>query len=312
MTDGLHVIFGTGPVGLAVMQELTGRGEQVRMVNRSGHTDLPPDVDLVNGDAVDPEFAVAAAAGATVVYQALNPPYDKWVEQFPGLQSSVMGAARTNGAVLVSMENLYLYGAPAGRAMTEDTPLAPNTRKGAVRAAMARELSAAHEAGDLRATSIRASDFFGPRVLQSALGERVFARILDGKSAQVLGNPDVAHTYTFIADIGRAMALVGREPTAWGRAWHVPSAETLTTSEIVAMIGELAGVPARAQATPKLLLRILGWFDAEVRELLEMLYEFEEPFVSDGQALQNAFGFQATPIRAALEATVDWYRSHFH
>ena len=311
MTDGLHVIFGTGPVGLATMTELMGRGDQVRMVNRSGHADLLPGVDLVGGDATDPDFAVTAAAGAAVIYQALNPPYNRWAEQFPGLQRSVMSAARASGAVLVTMENLYMYGSTSGRAMTEATPFVPNTRKGAIRAAMARELIEAHEAGDLRTTSIRASDFFGPRVLQSALGDRVFARILDGKSAQVLGNPDLPHTYTYIADVGRAMALVGNEPSAWGRAWHVPSAETFTTSEVVAMIGEVAGVPARAQVTPKLILRIIGRFDPEVRELIEMLYEFEEPFVSDGQALRQTFSFAATPVRAALEETIEWYRSHF-
>jgi nucleoside-diphosphate-sugar epimerase len=311
MDNDLHVIFGTGPVGLAIMEELAHAGRQVRMVNRSGHADLPVGVELVSGDAADPGFATRCAAGASVVYQGLNPPYHSWPELFPSLQTSVLQAARASGAVLVSMENLYMYGSTSGRPMTEETPFAPNTRKGAVREAMARELAAAHESGDLRTTSIRASDFYGPRVLQSALGHRVFARMLNGKSAQVLGNPDLLHSYTYITDIGRAMALAGRESSAWGRAWHVPSAETVSTSEIVAMIGEIAGVPARARITPKLVLRILGRFDPDVRELLEMLYEFEEPFVSNGQALQRAFGFQPTPVRVALGTTVDWYRNHF-
>lgn len=311
MTDGLHVIFGIGPVGLATMQELTGDGRPVRMVNRSGHADLPSGVELVTGNADDPDFAKEAATGATVIYQALNPPYDKWPELFPGLQNSVVAAARASGAVLVSVENLYMYGLTGGRPMTENSPFTPNTRKGAVRADMANQLALAHERGELQIASVRASDFFGPRVLQSALGDRVFSRILNGKSAQVLGNPSLPHSYTYIDDIARAMVMVGREPSAWGRAWHVPSAETVSTTRIVSMIGEIAGVPARAQVTPKLILRILGRFDPEVRELLEMLYEFDEPFICEGKALQQAFGFEATPLRTALEATVDWYRNHF-
>lgn len=246
-----------------------------------------------------------------MVYQALNPPYHQWPERFPALQNSVISAARACGATLISMENLYMFGATGGAAMSEDTPLAPNTRKGEVRANMTRELAAAHGRGEIRAASVRASDFFGPRVLQSALGDRVFARILDGKTAQVLGDPELPHTYTYVGDIARALVLVGNEPSAWGKAWHVPSDETTTTRQIVAMIGEVAGVPARATATPKLLLRILGRFDPEVRELLEMLYEFEEPFISDGRALQARFGFRPTPLRDALEATVDWYRNRF-
>ena len=311
MTNGLHVIFGTGPVGLATMEELTAAGRQVRMVNRSGHADLPAGVELVSGDASDSAFATRSASGSSVIYQALNPPYNQWPELFPGLQSSVLAAARASEAVLISMENLYMFGATSGVPMAEDTPIIPNTRKGAVRAAMAQELSQAIERGDIRAASVRASDFFGPRVLQSALGDRVFARILDGKSAQVLGNPDLPHTYTYVTDIARALVLIGREPSAWGRAWHVPSAETITTTQVVAMIGEVAGLPARAKPTPKLVLRVLVRFDTEVREVLEMLYEFEEPFVSDGRALQSAFGFQATPLRTAIETTVDWYRNRF-
>ena len=311
MGNELHVIFGTGPVGLATMEVLAASGRQVRMVNRSGHADVPAGIELVSGDASDHDFATRSASRATVVYQALNPPYHQWPERFPRLQDSVVVAARASGAVLVSMENLYMYGPTGGTPMAEGSPFAPNTRKGEVRAAMARQLEAAHDRGDIRAVSVRASDFYGPRVLQSALGDRVFARILDGKAAQVLGKPDLPHTYTYVGDIARALVLAGSQPSAWGRAWHVPSDETVSTTQIINMIGEIAGLPARASSTPKLLLKVLGRFDTEVRELLEMLYEFEEPFISDGRALQATFGFQPTPLRAALGATVDWYRSRF-
>ena len=311
MANELHVIFGTGPVGLATMEELIGSGRQVRMVNRSGSADLPSGVELVGGDASDHDFAARSARGATAIYQALNPPYHRWPELFPGLQDSVVAAARGSEAVLISMENLYMYGPTGGTAMAEGSPFAPNTRKGEVRAAMAHQIAAAHDRGEIRAASIRASDFYGPRVLQSALGDRVFARILDGKTAQVLGNPDLPHTYTYVGDIARALVLAGSEPSAWGRAWHVPSDETVTTTQIITMIGEIAGLPARAGSTPKLLLKFLGLFDTEVREVLEMLYEFEEPFISDGRALQATLGFQPTPLRPALEATIDWYRSRF-
>jgi nucleoside-diphosphate-sugar epimerase len=207
------------------------------------------------------------------------------------------------------MENLYMYGRTNGRPIFEDTPFSPVTRKGEVRAAMARELAAAHDRGEIQVATIRASDFFGPRVLQSALGERVFGRVLQGKAAQVLGDPGLLHTYTYVGDVARALVLAGHERSMWGKAWHVPSDQTTSTGEMVAMIGELAGVPAKAQPTPKLLLRMLGWFDPEVREVTEMLYEFEEPFISGSRALQTTFGFQPTPVRPALQATIDWYRS---
>ena len=185
----LHVVFGTGPVGLAVMDELVSKGKRVRMVNRSGRASVPEGVEVVGGDATDKAFAREVSEGASVVYFALNPPYDKWAELFPGLQAGVLEGAASAGAKLVAMENLYMYGPTDGRPLTEDLPYAPNTRKGTVRARMSEELMEAHQSGRVRVAIGRASDFFGPRVTASAAGEQVFGRAVEGKSAQVAGDP---------------------------------------------------------------------------------------------------------------------------
>jgi nucleoside-diphosphate-sugar epimerase len=142
-----HVIFGTGAIGLATLDALRRRGERVRLVNRSGTAPVPDDIEVLGGDASDPAFTTAAARGAQVVYQTLNPPYPKWVELFPALQASVLAAAQASGARLVSMENVYMYGRPAGQPLTETRPYAADTKKGTLRARMARELLAAHQAG---------------------------------------------------------------------------------------------------------------------------------------------------------------------
>jgi hypothetical protein len=149
--DELHVIFGTGAVGVSVMDELIRSGpRRVRMINRSGRARVPHGVKVVGGDATDSAFAREASKGASVVYFALNPPYNKWPELFPRLQAGVLeGAART-GAKLIAMENLYMYGPTDGRPLTEDLPYAPNTRKGRVRARMSEELMEAHTSGRVR------------------------------------------------------------------------------------------------------------------------------------------------------------------
>src|ERR687896_254373 len=110
MTDNgeLHVVFGTGPVGLAVMDELVSKGKRVRMVNRSGRANVPEGVEVVGGDAADPTFTREVSEGASVVYFALNPPYNKWPELFPGLQAGVLEGAASAGAKLIAMENLYI------------------------------------------------------------------------------------------------------------------------------------------------------------------------------------------------------------
>src|SRR5215218_205598 len=295
MTDNgeFHVVFGTGPVGLAVMDELVTKSKRVRMVNRSGRASVPHGVEVIGGDATDEVFAREASKGASVVYFALNPPYDKWPELFPRLQAGVLEGAASAGAKLIAMENLYMYGPTEGRPLTEDLPHAPNTRKGRVRARMSEELIEAQQSGRVRVAIGRASDFFGPRVLVSAAGEQVFGRAVQGKSAQLAGDPDQPHTYTYAPDIGRGLAILGEREEALGQAWHLPSPETLTTRQFVDMIFEEVGKPTRIQAAPKIVLRALGLFNPGMREMIEMLYEFEEPFVVDHSKFEQAFGEQA-------------------
>jgi nucleoside-diphosphate-sugar epimerase len=98
--------------------------------------------------------------------------------------------------------------------------------------------------------------------------ERVFPAALDGKAIQVLGNPDMPHTYTYMPDIGRALVILGEQEDALGQAWHIPSAETVTTRKILAMICEETGQSLKIQTTPKLLLQVMGLFNAVLREML--------------------------------------------
>jgi nucleoside-diphosphate-sugar epimerase len=312
MTDNeeLHVVFGTGAVGMAVMDALIRRGlRRVRMVNRSGRARVPDGVEIVGGDATDEAFAREASEGASVVYFALNPHYNKWPELFPRLQAGVLEGAASAGAKLIAMENLYMYGPTGGRPITEDLPHAPNTRKGRVRAMMSNELMEAHTSGRVRVAIGRASDFFGPRVLTSAAGEQVFGRAVQGKSAQVAGDPEQPHTYSYAPDIGKELVILGEREEALGRrAWHLPSPETLATRQFVEMIFEEVGKPARVQAASKILLWAMGIFNPGLREIVEMLYEFEEPFVVDDSRFEREFGEQATPLREAIQRTVRWYR----
>jgi nucleoside-diphosphate-sugar epimerase len=311
-TTPRHVIFGTGAIGLATLEALRRRGETVRMVNRSGTAPVPDDVEIFGGDASDPAFASAAAQGAKVVYQTLNPPYHRWVELFPGLQASVLAAAQATGARLVSMENVYMYGRPAGQPLTETRPYAAHTKKGRLRAGMARELLTAHQAGRVQVAIGRASDYFGSRGgAQSNLGDRVFPAALAGKTARVLGDPDQPHTYTYIPDIGEGLAVLGEHPDAPGEVWHLPNDPvTRTTRQLVEIIYRLAGQPrTKVGGTPVLLLRALGVVNPTVRELVELQYEFQEPFIVDSSKVATKLNLHATPLEQALADTLASYRT---
>jgi nucleoside-diphosphate-sugar epimerase len=309
-SQALHVIFGAGPVGMAVMEELVKRGRPVRLVNRSGRAKAPEGVELAAGDASDPTTTRALCRGAAVVYNCTNPPYTQWPELFPPLQAGVLEGAASAGARLVVMENVYMYGPTGGKPLTEDLPYAATTRKGRVRAEMAEDLLAAHRAGQVQMAIGRASDFFGPRALLAAMGERVFYPALAGKAAQAMGNLDLPHTQTYIPDIGRGLVILGEREEALGQAWHLPSPETVTSRQFIEMVFEETGHPPKIQVLPKFLLKILSLFNPTLRELDEMLYEFEEPFILDHSKFERAFGNHATPLREAIRTTVAWFRQN--
>jgi len=91
----LHVIFGSGPVGTAVVELLLAQGKRVRVVTRSGaRKHLPAQAEVVRGNATDPADTRRLTVGATHVYNATNPvDAHRWPEQFPPLQRGVLTSA---------------------------------------------------------------------------------------------------------------------------------------------------------------------------------------------------------------------------
>lgn len=314
MPNKLHVIFGTGPVGMAVMDELQARDVRVRMVNRSGKTSepLPEGVELVSGDATNKTFAAGAAEGAAVVYNAMNPGgYELWETLIMPLWEGVVHAAAAHGAKLVSIDNLYMYGDTDGEPIHEEMPFAAQTKKGKIRAQANRYMMDAHGENGAQVVVAHASDFFGPRVDGSMMGGDIVVRpALAGKAAQVLGKPDMPHSYTYMPDVGRALVTLALDDNAYGQRWHIPSLEPLPTREYVERIYAAAGNPVKIQNPPKWMVRALGWFNPTVGELVEMLYEFEKPFIIDSHKFEAAYGWGAADVDDAIQTTVAWYQKN--
>jgi nucleoside-diphosphate-sugar epimerase len=307
--SGLHVVFGTGQVGLALAARLAGLGVGVRAVSRRRPAALGDGVDWRPADVTELEAAVDAAKGASVVYQCLNAPYTQWPELFPPLQRGALTAAERAGALLVTLENLYAYGAAGGQPLTEDLPLAAVTSKGRTRAAMTAELLAASAAGRVRIAIGRASDFFGAGVTESTLGARTFGNAVAGKRADFIGNPDLPHTYSYVPDIAAGLATLGTDERAAGQVWHLPGPQTVTTRALLDLVAGEVGHPVGIRNVPKLVLRALGLASPLMRGLAEMSYEFDEPFVMDTSKFETAFGTAATPLATAITDTISWYRT---
>lgn len=313
---GKNVIFGTGPLGLSVMDELLTRGRQVTLVNRHGRVGepLPEGVTIVKGDATDPVSVAAVCAGADVTFQCAQPEYHEWPEKFPPITRGVVeGLARLyetgTGPRLVMGDNLYMYGPSGGRPISEALPYTATDRKGKTRADMAIYVLDAHRSGRITATIGRASDFFGPRVEGSAVGALFFKPALTGKPVNVMGNPDLLHTYTYIRDFASGLVTLSEHEAAFGRAWHVPNAETITTRQFAERVGREIGRPVKLRAAGPVMMTLVGLFSPGVREMKDMMYEFVEPFVVDDTDFRRAFGNGVTSHEQGIRETVAWYRA---
>jgi nucleoside-diphosphate-sugar epimerase len=295
---------------MTLMEQLVARGVAVTLVNRSGQVrePLPPGVAVAAGDLMDPTTVTRLAQGAAVVFVTAQPDYTRWPELWPPLmQSLIEGMARTQ-ARLVFVDNLYMYGPTGGQPLREDLPYAATGRKGRTRAAIANLLLAAHRAGKVRATIGRASDFYGPRAVDTAVfGERCFAALAAGKPVDLFGDPDLPHTYTYVPDFARALITLSEQEAAYGRAWHTPNVETISTRAMLQHFETALGRPIPSRVVSPLLLTLAGLFVPIVREMKEMAYQFDQPFCVDDSQFRAAFGAQTTPTAEAVAATVAWH-----
>jgi nucleoside-diphosphate-sugar epimerase len=309
-TSELHVIFGTGPVGTTLAEQLRAKGKQVRLVNRSGKGQVPDGIELVAGDASKLETVQELCQGASVVYNCTHASYENWPEILPRLQENMIEGAAYANAKLVVIDTLYLYGETRGQVMTEAMAYAATSRKGRLRAELVWGYLQAHRTGKVRVALGRAADFFGPRVLNSALGQYVFPAVLSHQPILTLGNIDLPHSYSYMPDVARGLAALGEYDEALGRDWLLPVAPAVTTREIINMISAIVGESVQIMNVASIeQAQDLGVFDKTfANEYAELFYQYTEPQIVDASAIERAFDVHATPLDEALRTTIQWYR----
>jgi nucleoside-diphosphate-sugar epimerase len=293
----LHVIVGAGPVGTATATLLAERGERVRVLSRSGAGPHHPAIELAAADATDAGRLTALASDAVALYNCASPLYHKWFTDWPPLAAALLTAAERSGAVLATASNAYGYG-PVDAPITAATPLAATQPKLRLRAQMWLDALAAHEAGRIRATEVRASDYIEANSMFSAA---LAKPLLAGKRAYVPAALDVPHSWTSIADVAATLVTAATTEQAWGQAWLVPTNPPLTVREIATRFTTLAGAPApKLASVPYPVLWTAGLFSPLMRELRITNYQWTRPFVVDSSYTEQTFGLTPTPIDKAL------------
>ncbi|WP_328504404.1 NAD-dependent epimerase/dehydratase family protein [Streptomyces sp. NBC_00457] len=303
----LHAVLGSGPAGTALARELARRGHSVRLVDRKGEGPAIEGVERYAADVSTAEGARKAIAGAVVAYHCVNVAYHLQVEVMPRVQDAVLGAVEAAGARLVVLDSLYPYGETGGAVITEDTPWKATSRKGRMRAELDEKYLAAHREGRARVVLGRSADFVGPGVVNSSLGGAVFPAALTGGEVPGLGDIDLPHSYTSVADVAAGLATLGEHPEGDGRVWHLPTAPAVSTREILTMIEQRVGRPLNIVTIDE--PRPFGPFDEVfMAEYAEMFYQHTEPQIMDSSAFEQAFGAAPAPLEETVDATLTWYR----
>lgn len=299
-----HTILGAnGVIGRELSRHLPAHGLRVRQVSRSPRP-INDDDELLAADLLDARATADAVAGSAVAYLLAGLKYDTavWQAQWPTVMRNAIDACKRHDTALVFFDNVYAYGRVDG-AMTEETPYNPCSRKGEIRARIATTFMDEVRRGELRGMIVRAADFYGPGATLSLTQATVVDRLAAGRSPQWIGDPKAVHTFTYTPDAGRTLAQLGPTPSAYGQVWHaLTSKEPMTGEAFTRIACEVAGRPHALQVAPRWMLRLMGVFVPVLRENMEMLYQFEHPYVFDSSKVERAFGLTPTPYRDGIAA----------
>jgi nucleoside-diphosphate-sugar epimerase len=304
----IHTIFGAGGAVADQLLPILLNGQQkVRLVSRTAKT--VAGVEAVSADATNYQQTLQAIKGSTIVYLLIGLPYDIriWRAQWPVIMTNVINACKETGAKLIFFDNVYMYGKVNGW-MTEETPFNPCSKKGEVRAAIASQLIQETKAGNLQALIARCADFYGPIGFKTSVPNLlVIQNLLKGKKAQWLADADQPHSITYVPDAAKALYLLANKADAFGQTWHLPTApDLLTGRQFVKHAAATMQKPDGVSVIPNWMLSLAGLFNRAMKELKEMNYQNEHPYLFGSEKFNKAFGFTPTSYAEGINETVKW------
>jgi nucleoside-diphosphate-sugar epimerase len=248
-----------------------------------------------------------AIEGSQVVYVTIGFEYNLkvWKKTWPSFLQTVIDSCIKHNAKLVFFDNVYMYEKNSISLMTENSPINPPSEKGKVRQKLREMIMQAIEKNKLTALIARAADFYGPENKNSGLSIMVAQNLMNGKKAQVFGNPDRIHTYTYTPDAAKATAILGNSTSAYNQEWHVPTtSEKLTNRQWIELIAKELNTPAKIQKVPSWMLSLSGIFIPIMKEFPEMLYQYEQDYIFDSSKFESQFKLVATPPKEGIKNLV--------
>ena len=306
----MFTILGAGgTIGNELVKELTPRNEAIRLVSRNP-TLVPGAAEAIAADLSNLDDTLKAVSGSRIVFLVIGLRYEikVWRELWPRIMHNVIEATKRSGARLIFFDNVYMYGKVRGP-MTEETPFQPCSKKGEIRAQIATMLLNEIKAGSLTALIARSADFYGPRARTGIPNVLVFDKLAKGAKGSWLVNDSAKHAFTFTSDAARSLVLLADSESAWNQTWHVPTAaDPPTGKQFIELVAKEFGTQPKYRVLTRPMLRLAGWFDTTVRELYEMLYQYEFDYNFDSTKFTETFRFQPTSYAEGVRRTAQSYR----
>ena len=300
------ILGGNGPIGSVLAKELTKYTNSIRLVSRHPKKVNATD-ELFPADLSDPEQVEKAIAGSEVVYLLVGFEYTLkvWQDKWPKLMWASIDACIKHHAKLVFFDNVYLYDIGAISHMTEDSPINPPSKKGMVRRQIADMLMTAVKSGKLTGLIARSADFYGPSNDKSFLIEVVYKNLKKGKKPNWFIKADKKHSFTYTPDAAKATAILGNTADAYGQVWHLPTDKnSLTGKEMISLFTKEMNVADKVFVLPMWLLKLLGLFIPLMKEMPEMMYQYDRDYVFDSSKFQEYFNFSPTSYQQGVKETI--------
>lgn len=303
----MQTILGSGgDIGTLLAKELKNYTSRIRLVSRNPKKVNETD-ELFPADITKRDDVYKAVEGSEVVYLTVGFQYNIkiWRKNWPVTMQNVIDACLHHNAKLVFFDNVYMYSKDAVHHMTEDSPIDPPSKKGAVREQIFRMLMNAMEQKGLKALVARSADFYGPNSKNGVLTICAIDNFKKGKKAFWQSDARKIHSMTFTPDAAKGTALLGNTEDAYGQVWHLPtSAEKLTGKEIIEITANAMNVAPRFYILTNFMIRIIGMFSPLVRELVEMQYQNDRDYFFDSSKFEKRFGIKATTYKEGIRQSV--------